>query len=113
MKNTLRYKGYTGSVNFNADDKIFHGRVLGISDIISFQGVSVKELEEDFKGAIDDYIDLCNKTKKEPEKPFSGKFVLRIPSDLHCNLTLAARKQNKSLNSWVVDICKKAIDKTL
>ena len=67
MKNTLRYKGYTGSVGFNADDKIFHGRVLGISDVVSSEGTSVRELEADFKGAVNDYIDLCKKTNKEPE----------------------------------------------
>ncbi len=113
MRNILKYKGYTGNVNFSADDKVFHGRVLGITDIISFEGTSVKELEKDFKGAIDDYIDLCHKTKKEPEKPFSGKFVLRIPSDLHCNIALEAKKQNKSINKWVVDTCKNAIEDIL
>ncbi len=113
MKNTLRYKGYTGNVGFNADDKIFHGRILGISDVVSFEGSSVAELEKDFKGAINDYIDLCKKTNKEPEKPFSGKFVLRIPSELHCSIALDAKKKKQSINTWVVKTCKRALGNSL
>ena len=106
MKNTLKYKGYTGNVNFDAEDKIFHGRVLGITDVIGFEGASVFELEKDFREATDDYLETCQEIGKEPEKPFSGRFVLRVPSELHCAIALEAKRQNKSINKWITDICR-------
>ena len=110
MKNILKYKGYTGSVNFDADDRIFHGRVLGITDVIGFEGQSVTDLEKDFHEAIEDYLETCREIGKEPEKPFSGRFVVRIPSELHCAVALEAKKQKKSINSWIADTCKNAIE---
>ena len=110
MKNTLKYKGYTGSVNFDVDDRIFHGRVLGITDVIGFEGASVTDLEKDFHEAIEDYLDTCREIGKEPEKPFSGRFVVRIPSELHCAIALEAKKRKKSINSWIADTCKGAIE---
>jgi len=106
MKNILKYKGYTGNVNFDAEDKIFHGRVLGITDVIGFEGGSVSELEKDFRDAIDDYLETCQEIGKAPEKPFSGRFVLRVPSELHCAIALEAKRQNKSINKWITDTCR-------
>lgn len=106
MQNTLKHKGYTGNVNFDAEDKIFHGRVLGITDVIGFEGTSVSELEKDFREAIDDYLETCQEIGKEPEKPFSGRFVLRVPSELHCAIALEAKRQNKSINKWITDTCR-------
>jgi predicted HicB family RNase H-like nuclease len=108
MKNILKYKGYAGNVNFDADDKVFHGRVLGITDVIGFEGASVTELEKDFHEAIDDYLETCCKIDKKPEKPFSGRFMLRIPSELHSVIALEARKQKKSINAWISEVCKSA-----
>ena len=109
MKNTLKYREYTGSVEFDAEDKIFHGRVLGITDVIGFEGRSVDELEKDFRRAIDEYLAVCQEAGKEPDKPFSGRFVLRIPSELHCAIALAAKKEHKSINAWIVDVCEKRV----
>ena len=77
-KNYLKYKKYVGTVQFDAKDCILHGHVLGINDVISFEGSSVAELEQDFKAAIDDYFETCRKIGKEPEKPFKGAFNLRL-----------------------------------
>ena len=109
MKNVLKYRGYSGSVNFDADDMIFYGRVLGIADIIGFEGDSVVDLEKDYINAIDDYLEMCHELGKEPEKPFSGKFIVRIPSELHCAIALEAKKGNKSLNSWITETCERAV----
>ncbi|MCP4752760.1 MAG: type II toxin-antitoxin system HicB family antitoxin [Proteobacteria bacterium] len=109
MDNLLKYKGYTGSVNYNADDKLFHGKVLGITDVIGFEGSSVDELEKDFQDAIDDYFDTCKKLEKKPEKPFSGKFVLRLPSELHRDIAVEAKNAEISLNAWITDACQKVL----
>lgn len=110
MNNTITYKKYTGSVNYDPDDRIFFGRVLGINDIISYEGKSVDELENDFQGAVNDYIKLCKSTNKKPEKPYSGKFNVRIPSDLHSIIAQKAKSRNISLNKWAIEAFEKAAD---
>ena len=109
MRNILRYKGYSGSVNFDADDKIFHGRVMGITDVVGFEGSSVDELERDFHDAVDDYLETCLELDKEPERPFSGHFMVRLPSELHCAIAMEARRRRKSINALISEICEKAV----
>ena len=109
MKNALKYKGYTGTVLFDADDRIFHGRLMGITDVITFEGASVKELEKDFRSAVGDYLKTCNKMGREPENPFSGRFMVRVPPEMHCAIALAAKRERKSINTWVAEVCEKNV----
>lgn len=104
----LKYKGYTGSVEYDDEAKIFHGEILDTKDVITFQGESVKEIEKAFRESIDDYLEFCKGRGEEPDKPFSGKFVLRIPSELHHKIYLKARRKGKSLNNWIIEILKDA-----
>lgn len=104
----LTYKGYSGKVEFDEQARIFHGEVIDTRDVITFQGNSVDEIEQSFKDSIDDYLDFCSKRGEEPERPFSGKLLLRIPSDLHHEIFIKARQNGKSINSWVIDLLKKA-----
>jgi len=99
----MEYKGYKAEVNYDYDDNIFYGRVLGIRHMISFEGDSVKKLERDFKAAVDSYLSFCKKEKVEPETPFSGNIILRMPSELHQQLAIKALKKNKSLNSLIIN----------
>ena len=102
MKNTIKYKGYTGSVNFDSGDRIFHGRVLGVSSaLIGFEGTAVADLEKDFQNAVDDYLEMCVEQRKEPEKPFKGSFNIRLSPDLHQNLVLNAANQKMTLNAYI------------
>jgi predicted HicB family RNase H-like nuclease len=109
MKNTLKYKGYTGTVVFDSDDRIFHGRLMGITDMITFEGASVENLEEDFRSAVDEYLKTCKRIGREPEKPFSGRFMVRVPSELHCAIALAAKRERKSINAWIAEICEQNV----
>ena len=113
MNNTLNYKGYEGSVQFDAADRIFHGRVPGIADIIGFEGESVTELEQDFRNAVEDYLETCREMGKEPEKPLPGKVVLEIPPDLLAFITLEAGREKKGVETWIADTCRKAVGKSL
>jgi predicted HicB family RNase H-like nuclease len=97
----MKYKGYTGHVIYDDEAKIFHGEVLGIKDVITFQGTTVDEIEQAFKDSVDDYLAFCKERGEEPDKPFSGKFNLRIPPDLHAKLSIAAQSQGESLNSFI------------
>ena len=109
-KNFLKYKNYVGSVQFDADDRVFHGHVLGINDVISFEGSSVAELEQDFKAAIDDYFETCRKIGKDPEKPFKGAFNLRLDPSLHEMLVTGALSEGKTLNAFVKDILESTME---
>lgn len=97
----MKYKGYTGSVDYDPEDRLFYGRVDGITDIVSFQGDTVEVLEADFRAGIDDYLDFCKERGVEPQRPCSGRFVLRISPELHRAAAIAARSQRESLNTWV------------
>ncbi|MBU1966127.1 MAG: type II toxin-antitoxin system HicB family antitoxin [Proteobacteria bacterium] len=108
-KNYLKYNKYVGTVQLDAEDCILHGHVLGINDVISFEGSSVAELEQDFKAAIDDYFKTCRKIGKEPEKPFKGAFNLRLDPSLHEMLVTGALREGKTLNAFVKDVLERAI----
>ena len=103
----MKYKGYVGYVNYDDKAKIFHGEIVGIKDVITFQGRSVNEIEQAFRESVDDYLDFCKRRKERPEKPYSGCFNLRIPKDLHMNLVVNAKMQKKSLNVFIKDILEK------
>ena len=99
----IRYKGYAGKIEYIEDAKIFHGQVLGVKDIITFQGTSVDELEKAFKDSVDDYLSWCKERGENPDKPYSGELRLRMPQDLHAQLAEAAELSGQSLNSFIVD----------
>ena len=110
MKNAMTYKGHTARIEFDAQDRIFCGRLAGIRDIITFHGETVDALEAAFKEAVDDYLATCAKLGDKPDKPYSGKLTLRIPPGVHAAISTAAETSGKSLNKWVADILDKATD---
>ncbi len=103
----MKYKGYIGHVAYDDDAKIFHGEVVGLKDIITFQGKSVNELEQAFKDSVNDYLAWCKERGEKPEKTFSGTFNLRIPPDLHAKIALQAQMAGLSLNSYVTERLRK------
>ena len=105
----MKYKGYTGHFNYDEDADIFHGKVIGIRDVITFQGRSLDELKTALDDSIDDYLEMCDKHGKVPDKPFSGKFSLRIPPELHEQVASAAIITHESLNTWITEAIKTAL----
>ena len=101
MKNTLSYMGYFGSVEFSDEDDVFHGRIIGINDHITYEGNCVKSLRKDFISAVDEYIETCAELGKEPEKAYKGSFNVRIEPALHRQLAVYSLSRGKSLNSAV------------
>lgn len=97
----MTYKGYTGVVEFDEDARIFHGEVVGLRDVVTFQGTSVEELEAAMAESVDFYLDWCEQRGKDPEKPFSGKFMVRTSPDLHSRAAVAAARIGLSLNKYV------------
>jgi predicted HicB family RNase H-like nuclease len=107
--NYLHYKNYTGSVEFSEEDAVFHGKVIGIKALISFEGDSVSAITNDFHKAVDDYLKFCASRGKEPEKPFKGTFNVRISTDLHRKLALTASARGVSLNTLVEDAIQQSV----
>ena len=105
----MEYKGYSAKVEFDDDANIFHGEVINLRDVITFEGETVKELKQAFQDSVDDYLDFCAQRGEDPEKPYSGKFVIRVEPELHKNITIEARKAGKSLNVWISDAIYKAL----
>lgn len=99
-------------VEFDDEASIFHGEVINIRDVITFRGESVKELTQAFRDSVDDYLAFCKKRGEAPDKPFSGQFVTRIPPELHRQINLAAAVAGKSLNSWVTEQLRAAVQRT-
>jgi predicted HicB family RNase H-like nuclease len=103
MTNTMKYKGYIACVEFDDDADLFHGEVVNIPDVITFQGTSVAELRQAFQDSVEDYLEFCEERGEAPDKPFSGQFVLRLKPALHRDLTLLAARAGKSLNAWIAE----------
>jgi predicted HicB family RNase H-like nuclease len=99
----MQFKGYIGKVVFDADAKLLHGEVIGIRDVVTFQGTSIKEVEKAFRESVDDYLAFCKERGEEPDKPCSGQFVVRIDSDLHRKVNMLASASGRSLNSFVAE----------
>lgn len=97
----MEYKGYIGHVEFDDEAEIFHGEVINTRDVITFQGKSVDEIKQAFRESVEDYLEYCAKLGQEPEKPFTGKFMLRIPPDLHRKIFVAAKQSGESINAWI------------
>ena len=99
----MEYKGYIGAVEFDEAAEIFHGEVINLKDVITFQSDSVEGLKREFHESVDDYLEFCQQRAEEPEKPFSGKLTLRLNPELHRRLYVRSRKEKKSLNNWITE----------
>ncbi|MBF0218170.1 MAG: type II toxin-antitoxin system HicB family antitoxin [Gammaproteobacteria bacterium] len=101
--NTMTYKGYTARVEYDERDTILVSRILGIRNMISFHGDTVAELRAEFELAINDYLADCKQQGTPPEKPASGKLLLRVPPEVHGRALIAAQAAGKSLNQWATE----------
>jgi len=105
----IKYKNYTGMVEYDADGKIFTGEVLGLRDVMTFEGRSPEELEESFHQSVDLYLEMCARDGVEPQKAFSGRFNLRIDPELHRQVAERAAIYGESLNSWIAEVLRKEV----
>jgi predicted HicB family RNase H-like nuclease len=96
----LKYKGYVAAIEFDNEADIFHGEVINMSDIVTFQGRSIDELRRTFKESVDEYLAFCKATDRQPIKPFSGKMLIRTSPDHHRIIAEAAAKAHMSVNQW-------------
>jgi predicted HicB family RNase H-like nuclease len=108
----MEYKGYTGQITaVDEAQGIIHGEVTGINDIVTFEGKTSEDLVQAFHDSVDDYLEFCAERSESPEKPYSGKFLVRISPALHQQASLAAKKAGESLNAWVAAAIKAQLGK--
>lgn len=105
----MTYKGYAARIDYDPEDRIFVGRLTGITDIVGFHGTTVDELEESFRKTVDGYLELSKKAGVKPQKPYSGRLVLRMPPEVHARCAMMAEANKKSLNQWVVDVLEQEV----
>jgi len=106
----IQYEGYTGTVEIDEDDNSLHGEVVGLTDMIAYEGKTPQALVKSFRAAVDEYLSFCAERGEEPEKPFSGRFVVRISPELHCAAAQAARDSDQSMNMWVKGAIESAVE---
>lgn len=99
----LKYKGYSGRAEFDDEAGLFHGEVLDLRDVVTFQGTSVEELVRAFRESVDDYLDYCRERGEEPDRPFSGRLMVRLSPELHRDVYVKALRDGKSLNQWIAE----------
>lgn len=100
----MTYRGYAAHIVYSDEDGCFVGRVAGIRDIVGFHGESVAELRRSFEEAVDFYLSTCAERGEKPQKPFSGKLMLRVPPEVHAHAAMMAEAHGKSLNQWAADV---------
>lgn len=106
--NTMHYKGYAARIEYSEQDDCFVGHIAGINDVVGFHANSVSELHVAFEEAVDDYLLTCKKLGRAPQKPYSGKILLRVPPEIHARAAMMAEAHGKSLNAWVTDLLSSA-----
>jgi predicted HicB family RNase H-like nuclease len=108
--NTLKkYKGYTATVDIDIDSGVLHGRVIGLKDVVTFESKNVKGLQKAFHDSVDDYLEFCEEDGVTPEKPYSGKIILRMPENLHRKLDIISSAEGKSINKIVISMLENEI----
>ncbi len=101
MSDVLEYKNYLSTVQFSAEDDVFYGKVIGINDLVTFEGETVTELKAAFKEAVDDYLDTCVELNKQPEKAYKGSFNIRVSADMHRKAAIMAAAKKVTLNEFM------------
>ena len=108
----LKYKGYIGSVDLSVDDGVLHGKLLFISDLVTYEAENATGLVEAFHEAVDDYLAYCEDEGKAPDTPYKGSFNVRIKPELHRELAETARSRGRSLNEYIAGVlsCHKHVE---
>ncbi len=113
MVNSLNYQDYTATITYSAEDEVFFGKVIGLNDLILFEGTSVAELKQAFAEAIEDYLTTCKNLGKSPDKAYKGSFNVRVPASLHKRAALVASQHHVTLNDFVKTALAYAVDNEL
>jgi len=101
MNGAMEYKGYIGSVGYSEEDEVFHGKLEGLRDLVTYEGTDVRSLKKAFREAVDDYLATCERLSKKPDTPFKGSFNVRVGAELHKRAAVYAAEHRRKLNAVV------------
>jgi len=101
MKNILEYKGYYTRIEFSIEDRVLHGKIEGINDLVNFEAENADDIETAFHEAVDDYLEFCKETRTEPSKPYKGVFNVRLTPEKHRMAAMEAINEGITLNQFV------------
>jgi predicted HicB family RNase H-like nuclease len=110
MTDYLKYKDYLATINYSTEDEVFHGKIFGINDLVTFEGTSVSGLKKAFQEAVKDYLEICMELNKQPEKSYKGVFNVRVSADLHKKAALVATQRSITLNEFVKEALTYAVE---
>ena len=105
----IEYKGYIGTFEFDSEIDSFLGTVINTNDVITFYGASVKELREEMRKSVEEYLAFCREQGREPEPPCSGKLAVQTSPELHRRLALEAARRQVSINVYIQEILEQAV----
>ncbi|MFA5046499.1 MAG: type II toxin-antitoxin system HicB family antitoxin [Paludibacter sp.] len=109
MRDILNYKGFIGSVHFSSDDNVFFGKLEGITDLVTFEGETVKELTDAFHYVVDEHIKDCENENIAAEKSYKGSFNVRLTPELHRRIAISAKMRGESINKFVFDALNQSV----
>lgn len=110
---TLDYKGFSGTIEVSPEENLIHGKIIGINDLVTYEALSVEGIKAAFEEAVEDYLDLCKRTGKEPLKSYKGSFNVRVKPEIHLQAALQSAKLGISLNQFVEQAINKEIQEKL
>lgn len=111
MKDLMAYKGYYGSVHFDSDDLIFHGKIQFIRALVTYEATDAKGLKKAFEDSVNGYLNTCRKQNMVPETPFKGSLNVRLGPELHRRVASAAEHQHISINKFISEVLEKAVER--
>ena len=108
----LEYKGYFGSIEYSKEDNCLFGKVLGLNKetCITYEGVTVDELYNDFVAGVEHYFDYCQRKGIKPQKSYNGVLNIRIPIEIHSRIAMFAENHGTSINSFVRDSIERRLE---
>lgn len=109
----MKHKGYSGLAEVDTDAKVIRGQVMGLLDVVTFEGETVAEAEQAFRDSVDDYLAFCSELGRSPEKPYSGTLNARLGVELHRKLAILAMTDSVSINEKLRQITEGAIKERL
>lgn len=108
MATIMRQGEYVATVEYDPDIDLFFGNVINLSSPLTFYGRSTEELKREFVKSIQTYLEVCRERNLQPEKPFSGRFNIRMTPEQHRRYTYQAAAEGKSLNAWAIEAMEQA-----
>ena len=105
----MEYKGYMGVIEFDQESDLFHGTVINTNDVITFYGASVPELKREMRTSVEEYLEFCREQGRDPERPFSGKILVRTSPGLHRKVALSAARRQVSMNAFMQEALERAV----